>query len=91
MLRGMLPELRDLAALSAWQDALDAELGAKRAARCRVAGYRAGRLLVEVDSAPLFSELVGFVREDLRKALNERMKPRQVAQVVFRMGGTAQA
>jgi|RhiMethySRZTD1v2_1073278.scaffolds.fasta_scaffold250716_2 hypothetical protein len=91
LLERLMPELKEMAALSRWQEALDAELGAARAERCKVAGLRAGRLVVEVASAPLFAELSGFERERLRLAINERMKPRQIAKLVFRMGGTAVA
>ena len=91
VLKGMLPEIRQFAALAAWQDALDAELGDHKAPHCKVAGLRLGRLYVEVDSAPLFAELSGFQKETLRIALNERLKPKQVAHLVFRMGGTAHA
>lgn len=91
VLMHMLPELKQFAALSAWQDALDAELGSTKAEHCKVAGMRQGKLYVEVDSAPLFAELSAFQKESLRLALNQRLAPKQIAQLVFRMGGTAHA
>ena len=91
VLQRMLPELKQFAALSAWQDALDAELGEQKSAHCKVAGLRQGKLFVEVASAPLFAELSAFQKEPLRLAINNRLKPKQIAHLVFRMGGTAQA
>jgi hypothetical protein len=35
---------------------------------CQVVGCRAGKLTLEVDSAPLFAELSGFRREEIRLA-----------------------
>lgn len=55
---------------------------------CRIAGFRGGRLVVEVDSAPLYSELTGFGRETIRLAMNRALKQQKVAELVFRMGGT---
>ena len=68
--------------------ALVEAVGPKLAEHCQVAGFRAGKLVVETDSAPLCSELIGFRREAIRLAMNKRLKQQKVAQLVFRMGGT---
>ena len=91
LLKGIMPGIRSLAGLSGFQVALDHALGEERSEHCRVAGYRAGKLFVEVDSAPLFAELSGFQRESLRLELSQRLQPMQIAQIVFRMGGTSHA
>jgi hypothetical protein len=87
-----LDVLRGLAPLG---EALRAALPADQAERCRVAGFRGGRLWVEVDSAPLCAELRNFQREALRLALNRQLAARavrqQVAEIVFRIGGTGHA
>ena len=69
-------------------EALAEAVGPDLAEHCWVAGYRAGKLVVETDSAPLYSELTGFRREAVRLAMNDRLKQQKVAQLVFRMGGT---
>ena len=51
-------------------------------------GFRDGKLTLEIDSAPLFAELSGFRREEIRARLNEQLPLRQVAQLQFRLGGT---
>ena len=91
VLHRMLPELKQFASLSAWQQALDAELGEIKAPHCHVAGLRQGKLYVEVDSAPLFAELSAFQKESLRLAINKRLEPKQISHLVFRMGGTSHA
>lgn len=69
-------------------EALGEAVGPRLADHCRVAGFRGGKLVVETDSAPLYSELTGFKREAIRLAMNKSLKRQQVAQLVFRMGGT---
>lgn len=68
--------------------ALEGALGRKFAVHCQVMGYRHGRLVVEVDHAPLFAELSGFRAEQIRHSMNEALKTVKIAQIVFRMGGT---
>jgi hypothetical protein len=51
-------------------------------------GYRRGRLVVEVDCAPLFAELSGFQADQIRQSMNDSLKNVKIAQIVFRMGGT---
>ncbi len=91
LLKGLMPELKAFSALTPYQDALDAALGAAKAPHCHVAGLRRGRLIVEVDSAPLYAELAGFARETLRQKLNEHVPKHPIAQLLFRMGGTSHA
>ena len=50
-----------------------------------LAAYYAG---VAVREAPLFAELSGFRREELRLAINALVQNQQVAQLQFRLGGT---
>jgi hypothetical protein len=68
--------------------ALATAVGPDVAKHCRVAGFRAGKLVVETESAPLYSELTGFKREAIRLAMNHSLKHQKIAQLVFRMGGT---
>ena len=74
---------------SALQRALDEILEPAARPHCQVAGFRDGKLTIEVDSAPLFAELSGFRREELRRRINELVQDQQVAQLTFRLGGTA--
>ncbi len=67
--------------------ALEDALGEKSAEHCRVMGYRRGRLVVEVDCAPLFAELSGFQADRIRHSMNQTLKNVKIAQIVFRMGG----
>jgi len=71
--------------------ALEHAVGPELAARLHVLGKRAGRLWVEVDSAPLYAELCGFRREQVRTACNELLEDDPIAELVFRMGGTGHA
>ena len=69
-------------------EALEKALEPTQVEHCRVAGFRAGKLVVEIDSAPLYAELTGFKREAIRLAMNERLQKQKIAQLLFRMGGT---
>jgi hypothetical protein len=91
LIAGLMRELKVRGGRAAHQDALAEVLGAERAQRCRVTGFAGGKLWVEVESAPLYAELTGFRREEVRDGINRRLKDskQKVAQVVFRMGGTA--
>lgn len=88
LLRGFLVDLRKQGGRRSLTQALLESLGREQAAHCHVAGFRNGRLVVEVDSAPLFAELSGFRREELRQAINQRLPVPKVVQLTFRMGGT---
>ena len=72
----------------AFADALDRVLSPAVRPHCEVMGFRDGKLTLEVDSAPLFAELSGFRREELRLAINALVQNQQVAQLQFRLGGT---
>ncbi len=85
LLAGILKQAKAQAATSASTRALTEVLGADAAARCTVVSERGGRLLIDVDSAPLFSELQAFRREEVRTGINERLSDRQFAQVSFRL------
>lgn len=76
-------------ARSEFVDALDSVLPAVQREHCQVVSFKNGKLLVEVDSSPLFAEFSGFRREELRLALNQILTKTKVAQLGFRLGGTA--
>lgn len=69
--------------------ALDEVLPPVQRSLCQVVSFRAGRLLVQVESAPLCAELSGFRREQIRVRLNELLPQQPVAVLQFRLGGTA--
>jgi hypothetical protein len=75
----------------AYLDALEQALGPKLSGHCQIVGLRAGRLVVEVDSAPLYAELCGFRREELRQRINELVPKQPLAELTFRLGGTGHA
>ena len=89
-LRAILQQAGKGRSRRAYLDALEQVLG-PLAAHCQIVGLRAGRLVVEVDSAPLFAELSGFRREELRQRLNELVPDEPLAQLTFRLGGTGHA
>ena len=95
LLPRVLRELGALRGLAPLGDALRESLPREQAERCRIAGFRGGRLWVEVDSGPLCAELTSFHRDALRDAINQRLRDRkaaqQVAELVFRIGGTGHA
>lgn len=73
---------------SAYNEALDQILTPTLRPHCQVVGCRAGKLVVEVDSAPLYAELSGFRREELRERINQLVPNQPIAQLTFRLGGT---
>ena len=85
-LGAILRDARTLAARAEVSEALASVLGPDLAPHCRIAGMSAGRLIVEVDSAPLRAELHGFRREAIRDGMNALLPKRKVAEIVFRMG-----
>lgn len=87
-LRGILKEAGTKKNRSAYGDALDQLLTERIRPHCEIVGCRAGKLVVEVDSAPLFAELSGFRREELRLAINQLVPAQPIAQLTFRLGGT---
>ena len=88
LLKSMMRAVRIEANRSDLTQALEQVLGPEQIQYCQVRGFRNGRLVVEVDSAPLFAELTGFRREEIRVRMNELLTNKKVAQVVLRMGGT---
>lgn len=88
-LSGILRDLGHSRQRRELQEALERAVGPAAAPSCRVAGLRAGRLIVEVASAPMFAELRGFRSEAVRLAINEHLGRPVVGAIVFRMGGTA--
>jgi hypothetical protein len=86
LLGRILRDARSLASRSETDRALKAALGPELAAHCRIAGMSGGRLLVAVDSAPLYAELRGFRAEEVRRRLNEQLGGRKVVELSFRPG-----
>ena len=84
LLGHVLRQARSVATRSDTQRALDRALGEPLAEHCRVAGLRAGRLIVEVDSAPLYAELQGFRRDEVREAMNQQLSGAKVTEITFR-------
>ncbi|MBX3462598.1 MAG: DUF721 domain-containing protein [Planctomycetes bacterium] len=87
-LRDILQQAGRSKTRSAYNRALDALLPPDVRPHCQVIGCRSGRLVVEVDAAPLFAELSGFRREELRLQINELVPEQPIAQLTFRLGGT---
>ncbi len=85
-LGGILRDAKNLATRSETQRVLAEVLGDEIADHCRIAGMSAGRLIVAVDSAPLYAELKGFRSEEIRLAMNERLKGRKLGHITFRPG-----
>ena len=88
LLKSIIREVRTESRRSDLTTALAQVLETEHSSHCKVTGFRNGRLTVEVDSAPLFAELSGFRREDIRQHMNKLLTEKQIAQIAFRMGGT---
>jgi hypothetical protein len=86
--RAILRETGTSRERGAYAGALDAILPEAQRAHCQVVGCRGGRLVVEVDSAPLLAELRGFRRDELRLRINQLLPDRPIAQLTLRLGGT---
>ena len=63
-----------------WREAVGEEI----AARTRVGQIRSGVLTIEVESAPLFSELDAFRRDELRSFLRDRYTHEPIADLRFK-------
>jgi hypothetical protein len=87
-LRDILAQAGKTKSRSAYNEALDQILTPTLRPHCQVIGCRAGRLVLEVDSAPLFAELSGFRREEIRLRINQLVPNQPIAQLTFRLGGT---
>ena len=72
----------------AYLDALERILGPELSPHFQILGCRKGRLVVELDSAPLYAELSGFRREEIRQRINELVPDEPIAELMFRLGGT---
>jgi predicted nucleic acid-binding Zn ribbon protein len=66
---------------AAWSEAVGPEI----AGRTRVAGLRARVLTVEVDGAPLRSELAAFHAQALLETLREAVPSARLSKIVFRL------
>lgn len=73
---------------SGYNEALDQILTESQRPHVQVLGCRAGKLVLQVDSAPLFAELSGFRREEIRLRINQLLPEQPIAQLTFRLGGT---
>jgi hypothetical protein len=72
----------------AYNAALDDILSPAQRPHVRITGCRGGRLVLEVDSAPLFAELTNFRRDEIRLRINRLHPDQPIAQLTFRLGGT---
>ena len=88
LLKGIIREVKAENRRSDLVSALEQVLGPDQSPHCSVVGFRSGKLVIEVDSSPLFAELSGFRRDEIRERINELLIKKQVAQITFRMGGT---
>ncbi len=88
LLKGIIRGVKAESSRSDLSTALEQVLGADQSRHCMVMGFRSGKLVVEVDSAPLYAELTGFRRDEVRERMNELLTRKKVAQIAFRMGGT---
>lgn len=87
-LRDILQQAGRSKSRSAYNRALDEALAPHLRDHCQIVGCRGGRLVVEVDAAPLYAELSGFRREELRQRINQLVPELPIAQLTFRLGGT---
>jgi len=87
-LRDILQQAGRRKARSGYNSALDEILSPQQRPHCQVLGCRAGKLVVEVDSAPLYAELSSFRRDEIRLAINRILPEQPIAQLTFRLGGT---
>ncbi len=90
-IKGILAQASTTAKRSALNSALVTVLGPELSGHCQILSFRAGRLILQVDSAPLYSELSGFRSEEIRVGINDNLNNQKIAQIVFRMGGTGNA
>ena len=72
-------------------DAIEELIGPELAPHCQILSCRKGRLVVQLDSAPLYAEFSGFRREELRIRINELVPDQPIADLTFRLGGTEHA
>ncbi len=87
----ILSDFGSKAARADLTQSLEEILGSDEVEHCRITGFKAGHLWVEVDSAPLFAELSGFRQETIRSEMNRRLDKRKVSRITFRMGGMGHA
>ncbi len=88
LLKGIIREVKAESSRSDLAEALEKVLGPDLAPHCKVRGFRKGKMVVEVDSSPLYAELTSFRREEIRDGVNQILTNKKVAQITFRMGGT---
>ncbi len=71
----------DQRVFEAWKGALDPRLHG----RAVPVSFRNGRLVVEVESAPLLQELKNFTGEEHRTRMNEHLGDQIVRRVAFKL------
>ena len=91
LLGGLLSKVKADAACADTTRALTKALGSPTSDHCHVASERHGRLLVDVDSAPLFAELQSFRRDEVKEQVNKFLGSKRFAEVRFRLMGEAHA
>lgn len=87
-LRDILQQAGRSKSRGAYNRALDEILAPAQRPHCQIVGCRGGRLVIEIDAAPLFAEFSGFRREELRSRINQLLPEQPIAQLTFRLGGT---
>ena len=72
-------------------DAISELIGPELAQHCDILSCRRGKLVIQLDSAPLYAEFSGFRREELRIRINKLIPDQPIADLTFRLGGTGHA
>ena len=87
-LRDILQQAGKSKSRRVFHEALDQILSPTLRPHCQIVGCRAGKLVIEVDSAPLYAELSGFRRDEIRLRINQLVPNQPIAQLTIRLGGT---
>ena len=66
-------------------DAWRASLGVELAKRARAVSFRAGELVVEVESSPHLAELKGFTGESYRQEANRRLGSERIRRINYKL------
>ena len=90
-LRDILKEAGTSKSRRVYLEALEKILGPELGAHIQILGCRKGRLVVELDSAPLYAELAGFRCDELLNSINKLLPEQPIAELTFRLGGTGHA
>ena len=78
---GLGAQLKDMRVYNAWREALGADL----ARRARAVAFRAGELIVEVESSPQLSQLKGFTGESYRQEANRVLGSERIRRINYKL------